>query len=151
MSSRSSTDASQSSPGGGTRSWLSGLDVRYADILELFSTEEFARHRELSEKQRTVHEFDERVVEALKQRLDMPTAKVLHPSLLFQSYYRFLKSNQLAYPLALRRGVMASSRDSRPGTRQSTCPRLLSSFARCCPMSSSLSALLLEPPVSRYP
>ena len=89
---------------GGTRSWLSGLDVRYADILELFSTEEFARHRELSEKQRTVHEFDERVVEALKQRLDMPTAKVLHPSLLFQSYYRFLKANQLAYPLALRQG-----------------------------------------------
>jgi hypothetical protein len=88
---------------GGTHSWLSGLDVHYVDILELFPPEDFARHRELSEKQREVAEFEEIVVEEVKRHLGISSAGVMHPSLLYQSYFRFLKSNQLAYPMALRR------------------------------------------------
>ncbi|OAI40147.1 hypothetical protein AYO39_01965 [Actinobacteria bacterium SCGC AG-212-D09] len=82
---------------GGVQSWLEGLDARYVDILSLFSTEQFARHRALSDKQRDVKEFEEEVITAVKRELDCPDAEVLHPSVLYQFYFRILKINQLAY------------------------------------------------------
>src|SRR4051794_168850 len=33
---------------GGVQSWLEGLDARYVELLSLFPTEDFARHRALS-------------------------------------------------------------------------------------------------------
>ena len=90
---------------GGAEPWICGLDARYMDILTLFSPEEFARHRALADKQRHgVAEFEEKVCEAVKRRIGAPDAPVLHPSVLYQAYFRFLKTNQLAYVRSVRRG-----------------------------------------------
>jgi hypothetical protein len=90
---------------GGVQPWLTGLDVEYVDILSMFSPEDFARHRALAEKQRRgLAEFEEQVCEAVKQRLGFSEAAVLHPSLFYQGYFRFLKVNQLAYPKSVRQG-----------------------------------------------
>jgi hypothetical protein len=86
---------------GGTQDWLNGLDVGYVDILSLFSTEDFLRHRENSEKQRQLAGFESEVVEAVRRLLGFDEVAVLHPSLLYESYFRFLKINQLAYPRAV--------------------------------------------------
>lgn len=90
---------------GGTHDWLSGMNVRYVDILEHFRPSDFARHRALSEKQREVGEFERQVCQAVKAQFGHPEVAMLHPSLLFDSYYRFLKVNQLAYPKAVRRAT----------------------------------------------
>jgi hypothetical protein len=49
-------------------------------------------------------EFEERVCEAVKRKLGFAEAAVLHPSVLYQAYFRFLKVNQLAYPKSVTRG-----------------------------------------------
>jgi hypothetical protein len=83
---------------GGVHGWVEGLDARYVDILSLFSPEEFARHRAIADKQREVRPFDDRVVQAVRERLGALDAPVLHPSLMYEAYFRFLKIHQLAYP-----------------------------------------------------
>jgi hypothetical protein len=90
---------------GGTEPWLQGLDVRYIDILTLFPPEDFAAHRALRDKQRgEIAEFELKVCEAVKQKLGFADAEVLHPSLLYRAYFRFLKVNQLAYPMSVTQG-----------------------------------------------
>jgi len=89
---------------GGTEGWARGLDAQYIDILSLFSTEEFAAHRALSDKQRQVQEFELRVIDAVKAKLGCSEAAVLHPMVLYRAYFRFLKINQLAYPRSLAEG-----------------------------------------------
>src|SRR5204863_370345 len=71
--------------------------ARYVDILTLFPPEDFAAHRALSDKQREVGEFESRVVDAIKRELGLGEVGVLHPSVLFEAYFRFLKLDQLAY------------------------------------------------------
>jgi hypothetical protein len=89
---------------GGTEPWIKGLDAHYVDILSLFPSEDFRRHRALADKQRQgMAEFEHDVCEAVKEKLGFGDAAVLHPSLLYQSYFRFLKVNQLAYPLSVER------------------------------------------------
>jgi hypothetical protein len=85
---------------GGTWDWTSGMDATYVDILDLFPTSDFAAHRSLADKQREVAEFDERVLAAVRRRPKLGNAAVLHPSVLYQSYFRMLKANQLAYARA---------------------------------------------------
>ena len=90
---------------GGVKDWFKGLDAQYVDILSLFEPHEFARHRAIADKQRHgMEEFEERVCEAVKRELGFTTATVLHPSILYQAYFRFLKINQLAYPASVTRG-----------------------------------------------
>jgi hypothetical protein len=89
---------------GGVEDWLQGLDVRYVDILSRFPPEDFARHRALADKQRHgMTEFEERVCESVKRELGLAHAAVLHPSLLYQAYFGFLKINQLAYAMSVTR------------------------------------------------
>jgi len=90
---------------GGAEPWLTGLQVRYVDILSLFPAEDFARHRALADKQRRgVAEFEHRVLDAVSRHLGLSEPAVLHPSLLYEAYFRFLKINQLAYPISVREG-----------------------------------------------
>jgi hypothetical protein len=90
---------------GGVEDWLKGLDAQYVDILTLFRPEDFARHRAIADKQRRgMAEFEERVCEAVKRERGLANAQVLHPSVLYQAYFRFLKINQLAYPMSVVRG-----------------------------------------------
>ena len=87
---------------GGTEPWLEGLDIDYIDILSLFPPEAFARHRALSDKQRHgMADFEEEVCAAVKRERGYASAAVLHPSVLYQAYFRFLKVNQLAYPISI--------------------------------------------------
>jgi len=86
---------------GGVESWLEGLDATYVELLSLFPTDDFARHRALSDKQRELREFDHRVLDAVKQRLELDDPGVLHPSLLYNAYFRLLKTNELAYAKAV--------------------------------------------------
>jgi hypothetical protein len=86
---------------GGVKDWLVGLDAYYVDLLSLLPPEDFATHRALSDKQRQVREFEERAVEAVKHRLGFKRANVLHPSVLYNAYFRFLKVNELVYPKSL--------------------------------------------------
>jgi hypothetical protein len=86
---------------GGTQDWIKGLDADYVDILTLFPPEDFARHRALSDKQREVKRFEERVIEAVERDLGLTDPPVLHPEVLYEAYFRFLKINQLAYPRSL--------------------------------------------------
>lgn len=88
---------------GGTQDWLNGLDVQYVDILTLFPPEDFARHRALSDKQRQMAEFESRVIEAVQREFGFAKPAVLHPSVLYDSYFRFLKVNRLAYPVSVKR------------------------------------------------
>jgi hypothetical protein len=83
---------------GGVSSWIEGLEARYVDILSLFSPEDFARHRAIADKQREVRPFEDEVVRAVRERLRIPGGPVLHPSVMYEAYFRFLKINQLAYP-----------------------------------------------------
>lgn len=87
---------------GGVQPWLRGLDADYVDILTLFPAQDFARHRAIADKQRRgMAEFEERVCQAVKRERGLAEAAILHPSVLYQAYFRFLKINQLAYPLAV--------------------------------------------------
>jgi len=86
---------------GGVQGWLEGLDADYLDILSLFPAEDFARHRAIADKQREVADFDRTVIDGVKRHLGLERAAVIHPSVLYQSYFRFLKINQLAYPMAV--------------------------------------------------
>jgi len=88
---------------GGVQDWIHGLDARYVDILSLFQPEEFAAHRALRDKQRKEAEFETRVVDRVRRELGTPEAAVLHPALLYEAYFRFLKINQLAYPRSITR------------------------------------------------
>jgi hypothetical protein len=83
---------------GGVAGWIEGLDARYVDILSLFPPEDFARHRAVADKQREVRPFEDQVVRAVRDRLRLPEGSVLHPSVMYEAYFRFLKLNQLAYP-----------------------------------------------------
>lgn len=86
---------------GGVESWLEGLDAQYVELLSLFPTDDFARHRALSDKQRELREFDHRVLAAVRERLELDDPGVLHPSLLYNAYFRLLKTNELAYAKAV--------------------------------------------------
>jgi hypothetical protein len=88
---------------GGVEGWVEGLGARYVDILALFEPEEFAAHRALADKQRDIKAFDQRVIERVQRELGIEEAAVLHPSMMFEAYFRFLKINQLAYVRALKR------------------------------------------------
>lgn len=88
---------------GGVQGWIEGLGARYVDILALFEPEEFAAHRALADKQRDVKEFDRRVIDRVQRDLGIRQAGILHPSVMFEAYRRFLKINQLAYVRALER------------------------------------------------
>jgi hypothetical protein len=83
---------------GGVSKWIEGLDARYVDILSLFPPEDFARHRAIADKQREVRPFEDEVVRVVRERLRIPGGPVLHPSVMYEAYFRFLKINQLAYP-----------------------------------------------------
>lgn len=87
---------------GGTEPWTDGLDADYVDILSLMPVEEFGRHQAFFDKQRHgMTSFEEEVCEAVKRKRGLASATVLHPSILYQAYFRFLKVNQLAYPISM--------------------------------------------------
>lgn len=88
---------------GGVHDWIGGLDATYVDVLSLLPAEEFARHRALSDKQREMKEFEQKAIAAVAEHLGLCDSAILHPSLLYRSYFRFLKINQLAYPRSLKR------------------------------------------------
>jgi hypothetical protein len=86
---------------GGTASWAADLDAAgYIDVLSLLSPEELVRRRP-SLKQREVTVLDEELLAAARDRLGVHDAGVLHPSLLFNLYYRVVKLDRRAFAAAV--------------------------------------------------
>lgn len=101
---------------GGTASWAADLDAAgYVDVLSLLSPEDLVRCRP-SLKQREVSAFDKEVLAAVRDHLGVREAGVLHPSLLFDLYYRVVKRDRRAFAAAVTptdggaRGLAASYR-----------------------------------------
>ena len=86
---------------GGTASWASDLDAAgYVDVLSLISPEELVRRRP-SLKQREVSALDEELLAAVRDHLGVRDPGVLHPSLLFDLYYRMVKHDRRAFAAAV--------------------------------------------------
>jgi hypothetical protein len=88
---------------GGVQTWVEGLGARYIDILSLCEPEEFAAHRALADKQRDIKQFDRWVIERVERELGIEQATILHPSMMYEAYFRFMKLSQLGYVRALER------------------------------------------------
>jgi hypothetical protein len=78
---------------GGTQSWSADFADRYVDVLSIVTPEELMARRE-SLKQRDTTDFEHSIYREVKARLGIDRADVLHPSLLFNTYYRLLKVEQ---------------------------------------------------------
>ncbi|MDQ3645193.1 MAG: hypothetical protein M3356_06795, partial [Actinomycetota bacterium] len=105
---------------GGTASWAADLDAAgYVDVLSLISPEELVRRRP-SLKQREVSALDEELLAAVRDHLGVGDPGVLHPSLLFDLYYRMVKHDRRAFAAAVAptedgaRGLAASYRPIAP-------------------------------------
>lgn len=86
---------------GGTASWAADLDARYVDVFSLLSSEEVVRQRP-GLKQREVTAFDREVLSGVSARLRLGgKPSLLHPSLLFNLYYRALKTDRRAFAAAV--------------------------------------------------
>ncbi len=85
---------------GGTQSWSADFADRYVDVLSIVSPEELMARRE-SLKQRDTTEFEHSIYREVKARLGIDRADVLHPSLLFNTYYRLLKVEQRTWARSL--------------------------------------------------
>jgi hypothetical protein len=75
---------------GGVESWYRVPAARYVDVFSVVSPDEF-RQAVAQEKlkQRRVGAFDQRLTDAALARLAMPTAEVLHPSLMYRMFMPF--------------------------------------------------------------
>jgi hypothetical protein len=86
---------------GGTASWAADLDAAgYVDVLSLLSPEDLVRRRP-SLKQREVSAFDEELLAAVRDHLGVRDAGVLHPSMVFDLYYRAVKRDRRAFAAAV--------------------------------------------------
>jgi hypothetical protein len=89
---------------GGVSSWYTNVAERYYEIFDRHSVEDFRAANELrmsmqsgSIKQYTPLIFDSKVIELVKRELQLPDAKILHPSLMylyFKPYWEGLKSQR---------------------------------------------------------
>ena len=83
---------------GGAATWYADIASRYAELLELFEPEEFARRNRMRQasglqKQLMAAEFDQEVLRRLEDRDGIRGAKLLHPSLMFRMLRRFWLGN----------------------------------------------------------
>jgi hypothetical protein len=85
---------------GGAASWYRQITTNYTDILSLFSTEEFRRRNE-SRVQRQqgrlkhvdLSDFDNEIIERVKEARGLGKAQVLHPSLMYNLFKLFWRQN----------------------------------------------------------
>lgn len=81
---------------GGVDHWYAGIASRYVDVFSLYTREEFVTRRG-SQKQREVADFEMELYRNVADGLELPGFDVIHPSLLFNTYYRVLKAEQRGY------------------------------------------------------
>jgi hypothetical protein len=85
---------------GGTRSWYAGLASRYVDAYGLLDAEELVLPRS---KQRSITGLDREVAAAARARLGIDGTGLLHPSLMYNAYYRTIKADPAAFANAVQR------------------------------------------------
>lgn len=86
---------------GGTAEWLAPIDVRYVDLLSLYTPEEFAASRQ-DLKSREIRDFDRQVLERVQNRLGLSKASIIHPSLLYELYYGLMRVDRHAFVRSVR-------------------------------------------------
>ena len=86
---------------GGTRGWLTGVDVEYLDLYDLYDPAEVSDRRGAL-KQRTLDQFELEIFSGVKSLRGIDRADVLHPSLFYESYLRVLKIGRLGFVEAVR-------------------------------------------------
>ena len=94
---------------GGTATWYAGLSDSYVDALQLYSAEEFVRRREAF-KQRRDSEFDAELLQKVEKELDLGDAAILHPRILWRTYYRTIKNDSRTYSRSVERDEDGSVR-----------------------------------------
>ena len=84
---------------GGAGSWYRDLADHYVDILDLMSVKQFRRRNEVrwqdggNQKQMAVSDFDDQIVELVKERQGLSDVVVLHPGVMYRllRYYWYEK------------------------------------------------------------
>ena len=84
---------------GGVGGWYHGLSDRYVELLELFTPGEFvslnaARYASGDQKQHAISAFDEDILARVRERYDLASAGVCHPSVMFRLLRHFWLGNE---------------------------------------------------------
>jgi hypothetical protein len=86
---------------GGTVAWYGDGIGDYVDVLDVFSPEEFVERRGDELKQRTVSALDAEFLSAMAERFALRDLQFVHPSLMWNGYYRAVKTDERAYARAV--------------------------------------------------
>ena len=89
------------SRGGTEHWWRSSLECRYIDILSLYPPDEYLRAGG-ADKQRRPRDYDFEILRRINERFATENAEVLHPTLLYEFYYRVRKVTHSAFVDAVR-------------------------------------------------
>lgn len=81
---------------GGTAAWAADVAAGYVDLFSLLTPDQVLARRPAL-KQRQLTDFDGEILTAVRDRLGVSQATVLHPSLLFNLYYRAVKADRRAF------------------------------------------------------
>jgi hypothetical protein len=86
---------------GGTRSWYGDLAADYLDLFDIYSPSELMARREAI-KQRRIDTLDNEVIALLSKRHKRGAVGLLHPSLLYNLYYRLVKLDERIFAGSIR-------------------------------------------------
>lgn len=94
---------------GDTASWTADMADRYIDVFDLRAPDEVL-HARVAQKQRTPGRFEEELVLEARKAGSLRPGPTLHPSLLFNFYYRALKIDQRAFARSVEPATDGSAR-----------------------------------------
>ncbi len=81
---------------GGARQWYEDISDKYVDILDCFSPDEFrrkneARMRNGKQKQRSITELDNEIIDYVKRTMWLGDVRAIHPSLMYKMFNPYWK------------------------------------------------------------
>jgi hypothetical protein len=95
---------------GGTHHWLEEVECDYVDLLSIYTPEELVSRR-ASLKDRAIDDFTFEIFDRVKRECGLDRADLLHPSLLYNSFYRVLKkADPYAYAASVHGGEGIAAR-----------------------------------------
>jgi len=72
---------------GGTRPWYGALAGRYIDVFEFLTPDQFREALHVDRKQRRLRPLDLDLVRRVRQRLGISRVRLLHPTLMYDTFY----------------------------------------------------------------
>jgi len=90
---------------GGVRHWWeTAVPIEdYVDILSMFEPGDYVDRKGPDKQRRGPSQFDQQIVDQVRARLGLEKVDVLHPSVLFNFYYRVRRHSQFAFVEAVQR------------------------------------------------